>query len=260
MSPEKNAISDDNQKKVIIVTRATAYEEAESFKNAIRKSCSYNDKNSLQDVVAKMLWDEAKNTCQGNEELALNSFGFTTAESKEVVNSAAPGFVGKIKFLMDCPYRSFSYSDQNSSYEVILVLYPNLKIGDDQKLPDMRAFLKAIIKDCNIDSTEQNILYIHDKQVLDEQKDDEFYSKIDDIDKTTFNLYSDFSKFTNYFGFMAVFGHLSYSASIFQGQILKKEFGKLQAIGNLIKEEKEEKEEGSCLLTKLAETMKKHLL
>lgn len=257
MSPEKNAISDDNQKKVIIVTRATAYEEAESFKNAIRKSCSYNDKNSLQDVVAKMLWDEAKNTCQGNEELALNSFGFTTAESKKVVNSDAPAFVGKIKSLMDCPYRSFSYSDQNSSYEVILVLYPNLKIGDNQKIPDMKAFLKAIIQDCSIKSTGLNILYIHDKQVLDEQKDDEFYSKEDKIDKMEGTPYADFTGFKEYFGFMAVFGHLSYPASIFQGQILKKEFGKLQAIGNLIKEEKEE---GSCLLTKLAETMKKHLL
>lgn len=220
--------------KVIVVTRSNEYyqEDRIVFNDAIKdkKNCGYNKNDALKQKVANLLYYWAKNASSENAPGIINKLSIEFDE-KAVKAFKMAGDVDRVNMFMKSmtdPYASIPKSDM----EVVFVLADCLKIPRGFKILDIQGFIEALKTDCALDG-EDNILYFHDKQVLGCMKDEVVYDKEEGIDLTDNEEYACFKEAQKLFRFIAVFGHNSHKSSIFQCQILSREFGKIGDIDKL---------------------------
>lgn len=230
MSETTNNIA-KTKDKVIIVTRAGDYDDKVEQTISQAAVCEYNKDLSIKECLACDLWNRACNDFKRNKFHALDSILGENEDARiERGKKIMQGNLAVLKYIqnqMSDPYASFESVD--GQFEVVLVLYRHLLIADNIKIPDIRNFMNAIVKDCNING-ENNILYFHDKQILGETRDELIYDKKNGIDLTNEPQYQHarFYDFKERFCYIAVFGHVARPTSIFGSQILNQKFGKAE--------------------------------
>lgn len=228
-------------KTVVIVTRTKEYNGYSDFQKAIEKmdECPFNLKKGLKEWIPKPAWESKKGEKNGDIRNALVSLGlesfldqYNYLALKSGPSSADVFIIDKLKEKCGSPYASVNSNIPD--IQIILVFPENLLINTEQAIPELVEFLKKVGEDCNIDG-EDNILYIHDRQIKGEEIDDAtVYNKEKRINLLDEFEYNSLKGIEDTYCYIAVFKHLPYSTSYFHSHILSMKFGQLDLLDHLI--------------------------
>lgn len=161
--------------KAIIITR-NEYSAYPDFKKAIdeRESCPYNTRSILLNkfLIERNLWIEEKqelekqNTTISDGDVYRSIFKVPCDKSIDNKDVMRYGIKQKMDVSkserIEKPYASFI----SGEWEVILVLYDIVGIGQRECVEPVDLFLDSICQDLGITEPEgDHVLYVHDKQV-----------------------------------------------------------------------------------------------
>lgn len=120
---------------------------------------------------------------------------------------------------------------QHEEFEIYLLLWDQLGRDSSEKIVPFDLFIEQVCKDCNItDKTDpssgntNNLLYVHDCQLIGVQCDDTVWDKFDKNFVSPYKNEPYFEVLKQYFDYVAIFGHKS-TDGIFQDYILECKFG-----------------------------------
>lgn len=136
-------------------------------------------------------------------------------------------------------YAVFPYKEpgkepgEEKEYDIYLLLWDQLGRDSSEKVIPFGSFIKQVCKDCNITNTKDdgktnNLLYIHDCQLIGIQCDDTVWNKFDKNFVSPYENEPYFEVLKQYFDYVAIFGHKS-TDGIFQDYILECKFGQTDA-------------------------------
>ncbi len=246
-----------NNSKIIIITRSSAYldEQGNKPKNGREKygyhilkelkgeSSFSNNKNSVKKffktwgILVKCDDENFKEEVikvLNDQNLGKITFPENMYDLDEMKFHVYKFLVDKDTFLTNEEKENKCYvSFENDGHDIILLLWDKLSDDPEEKIEYFDWFLQCLCKDCELMGNE-NILYIHDKQLLGIQKEDEILDAKRTEIVTNYKNEPFYNSLKKSFKYVVSFGHMQ-DDGIFNKYILSFKFGNIKP--SLIAEE-----------------------